>query len=90
VCEHATVVWFEPWDELARAELTLRLGHGQRRLATRVLLADGRVLEQINPGLPDLENDWREVDRYSDLDGALAHLIREGWSVRRAERLPSR
>lgn len=77
------MVWFESWDVLARAEITLRLGHGQRRLATRVFLADGRVLEQINPGLPDLDNDWHEIDRFDQLDRAVDQLAHEGWSVER-------
>ncbi len=77
------MVWFENWDVLARAEMTLTIGHGQRRLATRVLLVDGRVLEQINPGLPDLENDWVEIDRFADLAATLDDLRRKGWSLRR-------
>ncbi|MDE3097124.1 MAG: hypothetical protein KGK07_14140 [Chloroflexota bacterium] len=78
------VVW-SPWDELARAELTLTFAHGERKLATRVLLADGRILQQINPGLPDLENAWHETARFTSLDDAVAELRREGWSVRRAD-----
>ncbi len=84
------MVWFENWDVLARAEMTLTIAHGERRLATRVLLVDGRVLEQINPGLPDLENDWHEVERFADLGTTLAELRRDGWSVRRSVGLPLR
>lgn len=69
------------WRVLARAEVTRRLAHGDRYLETRLFLADGRVMEQVNPGLPDLENDWREVGRYADLRSALDQLRRAGWQV---------
>lgn len=72
-----------PWNVLARAEMTRRLAHGDRYLETRLFLADGRVMEQVNPGVPDLENDWREVGRFTDLRSALRDLRRQGWAIDR-------
>lgn len=71
-----------PWRVVARAELTKTLTHGDRCLETRVFLADGRIMEQVNTGVPDLENDWREVGRYRDLRATLRGLRREGWGIR--------
>jgi hypothetical protein len=64
-----------------RAELTKSIGHGTAYLLTRLYLADGTILEQVNPGLPDLENDWKAVGSEADLAGAAERLTREGWSV---------
>ncbi len=69
------------WDVLARAEVTRRIAHGDRYLVTRLFLADGRVMQQTNPGMPDLEDRWHEVGRFRELDSALRKLRREGWSV---------
>jgi hypothetical protein len=71
-----------PWHVLARAEVTKTLAHGDRYLETRVFLADGRIMEQVNPGQPDLENDWREVGRYKDLRATLRQMRRDGWAIR--------
>jgi hypothetical protein len=68
---------------LARAEMTRTVAHGERYLVTRLLLANGRVVQQLNPGLPDLENDWREVGHFDDLGAELAQLRRAGWAIRR-------
>lgn len=76
------------WNEAARAEMTLTIAHGARELRTRVLLRDGRVLEQVNPGLPDLEDRWHEVGHFDDLDAMIGSLQREGWVVRRTDRRP--
>lgn len=70
-----------PWRVLARAEVTKTLAHGERYLETRVFLGDGRILEQIDPGVPDIENGWREIGRSTDLGGTLRRLRREGWEV---------
>lgn len=70
-----------PWRVVARAEVTKTLAHGDRYLETRVFLADGRIMEQVNTGVPDLENDWREVGRYKDLRAALRQLRRDGWDI---------
>jgi hypothetical protein len=40
-----------------RAEITKSIGPGTAYLLTRLCLADGTILEQTNPGLPDVEND---------------------------------
>ena len=66
-----------------RAEITKSLGPGTAYLLTRLYLVDGTVLEQTNPGLPDVENDWKTVGRDTDLDAAVARLTREGWTVTR-------
>lgn len=70
-----------PWRVLARAEVTRTLAHGDRYLETRVFLADGRVMEQVNTGVPDLENDWREIGRFKDLNASLRQLRRDGWQI---------
>jgi len=64
-----------------RAELTKSVGPGTAYLLTRLYLADGTVLEQTNPGLPDLENDWRTVGTEEDLTGVAERLRRESWAV---------
>ena len=66
---------------LLRAELTKSIGPGTAYLLTRLYLADGTILEQTNPGLPDVENDWKAVGRETDLGGVAARLRREGWRV---------
>jgi len=64
-----------------RAELTKSIGPGAAYLLTRLYLADGTILEQTNPGLPDLENDWKPVGRESDMANLAARLRQEGWLV---------
>ena len=64
-----------------RAEITKSIGPGTAYLLTRLYLADGTVLEQTNPGLPDLENGWTEAGREMDLPGVAERLTREGWAV---------
>ena len=64
-----------------RAELTKSIGPGAAYLLTRLYLADGTILEQTNPGLPDVENDWKTAGRESDLAGAAARLRHDGWRV---------
>lgn len=76
--------WFA-WDEVARGEMTLTVAHGERELRTRILLRDGRMLEQHNHGLPESREEWREVGRFDDLDATLRTLRTEGWVVRRAD-----
>lgn len=70
-----------PWNVVARAEMTRRLAHGDRYLETRLFLGDGRIMEQVNPGVPDLDDDWREVGRFTDLRSALSDLRRQGWTI---------
>ena len=64
-----------------RAEQTKSIGPGVAYLLTRLYLADGTILEQTNPGLPDLENDWKSVGHEADLPTAAARLRRQGWLV---------
>jgi hypothetical protein len=64
-----------------RAELTKSIGPGTAYLLTRLYLADGTILEQTNPGLPDVENDWKTVGHEDDLAGVARRLAREGWAV---------
>ena len=64
-----------------RAEVTKSVGPGAAYLLTRLYLADGTILEQTNPGIADLENDWKTMGRESDLAGVAARLRHEGWLV---------
>jgi hypothetical protein len=64
-----------------RAEVTKAIGHGTSYLLTRLYLADGTILEQTNPGVPDLENDWQRIGTEPDLAGAAERLRRLGWAV---------
>jgi hypothetical protein len=64
-----------------RAELTKSIGPGAAYLLTRLYLADGTILEQTNPGLPDVENDWKSVGREADLSTVAARLRQQGWLV---------
>jgi hypothetical protein len=64
-----------------RAEVTKAIGHGTAYLLTRLYLADGTILEQTNPGLPDLENDWKAIGTEPDLAGVAERLQRDGWLV---------
>jgi hypothetical protein len=64
-----------------RAEMTKAIGHGTAYLLTRLYLADGTVLEQRNPGVADLENDWQRIGTEPDLAGAAARLRHAGWAV---------
>ena len=69
---------------MLRAEVTKAIGHGTAYLLTRLYLADGTILEQTNPGVPDLENDdndWQRIGTEPDLAGAAQRLRREGWAV---------
>jgi hypothetical protein len=75
-----------PWRVVARAEVTKTLAHGDRYLETRLFLADGRIMEQTNPGVPDLENDWREIGRFSDLRRSIRDLRKAGWRIEYPER----
>jgi hypothetical protein len=64
-----------------RAEVTKAIGHGMSYLLTRLYLADGTILEQTNPGVADLENDWQRIGTEPDLAGAAERLRRQGWAV---------
>lgn len=64
-----------------RAEITKSVGPGTAYLLTRLYLADGAVLEQVNPGLPDLETGWKTAGHEADLTAVAERLRREGWTV---------
>jgi hypothetical protein len=66
---------------LLRAHQLRSLGTGQRWLVEREWLSDGRVVERINEGKPLLENDWREVARWSDLDDERARARSTAWEI---------
>ena len=63
-----------------RAEITKSVGR-TAYLLTRLYLADGAVLEQVNPGLPDLETGWETAGHEVDLTTVAERLRREGWTV---------
>lgn len=65
-----------------RAEVTRVIGPGTRYLVTREYRADGTIREQVDPGRPDPEGDWRVIGREPDLAGAPDRLRRSGWLVR--------
>jgi len=64
-----------------RAEITKSVGPGSAYLLTRLYLADGVVLEQVNPGLPDLETGWKTAGHEIDLTTVAERLRHEGWTV---------
>lgn len=64
-----------------RAEITKSIGPGTAYLLTRLYLKDGTILEQANPGVLDLDNDWKPIGTETDLGTARERLVREGWSV---------
>ena len=65
-----------------RAEITKSVGPGTAYVLTRLYLADGTILEQLNPGLLDLENGWKPAGHEPDLAGVEDRLRRGGWAVR--------
>ena len=64
-----------------RAEITKSVGPGTAYLLTRLYLADGEVLEQLNPGLPDIETGWTTAGQEVDLTTVAERLRRDGWTV---------
>ena len=64
-----------------RAEITKSIGPGTAYLLTRLYLVDGTILEQVNPGVPDLDTGWVEIGHEADLPGVPARLVRDGWVV---------
>ncbi len=61
--------------------MTKTVGPGTAYLLTRLYLRDGTILEQTNPGVPDGEEDWKQIGTEPDLPGVAARLVREGWLV---------
>jgi len=64
-----------------RAEITKSIGPGTAYLLTRLYLADGTILEQTNPGLPDVDNDWKTIGHEDDLAGVAGRLAHAGWAI---------
>ncbi len=57
------------------------VGPGQRWLVEREWLADGRVMQRVNAGVPDKEDDWREIGRWRDLDLERNAAAAQGWEI---------
>jgi hypothetical protein len=57
------------------------IGPGQRWLVELELLADGRVLERLNPGTPEPLEEWKEIGRWTDLADERARFRRDGWEL---------
>ena len=64
-----------------RAHQLRSIGPGQRWLVEREWLDDGRVMQRVNEGRPVVENEWREADRWSDLDAERMRLRTEGREI---------
>jgi hypothetical protein len=64
-----------------RAHQLRKIGHGQQWLVEREWLSDGRVLHRVNEGRADVEDEWKQIGRWSDLDAERATLAREGWEL---------
>jgi hypothetical protein len=63
------------------AHQTRSIGAGQRYLMEREWLADGRVMQRINEGLPDAFHEWKQIGRWRDLDAERAALRSQGWEI---------
>ena len=68
-----------------RAEITKSIGPGTAYLLTRRYLADGTILEQLNPGLPEGGTEWRTAGHEDDLGSVADRLRRDGWTVPEAQ-----
>lgn len=66
---------------LLRAHQLRSIGHGQRWLVEREYTSDGWIRQRVNEGRPDVEDKWREIGRWSDLDVERHRLLREGWEI---------
>ena len=64
-----------------RAEITKSIGPGAAYLLTRHYLADGTILEQMNPGVLDDETGWQTAGHEDDLGSVADRLRRDGWTV---------
>lgn len=67
---------------LVCAKVTRSLGAGQRYLVTRKYQSDGRILQQVNPGVPS-PTDWKVIGRVDDLDAEITLLRSQGWEIER-------
>lgn len=64
-----------------RAHQLRSVGPGQRWLVERERLADGRVMQRVNEGVADKEDDWREIGRWRDLDLERDAVAAQGWEI---------
>lgn len=64
-----------------RAHQSRKIGHGQSYLVEREWRSDGRVMQRMNEGRPDVEDEWKQLGRWSDLDAERAKIAREGWEL---------
>ena len=64
-----------------RAHQARKIGPGQIYLIEREWLSDGRVMQRTNDGRPDVEDEWKQIGRWTELDGERANLARQGWEV---------
>jgi len=66
---------------ILRAHQLRSVGPGQKWLVEREWLSNGRVMQRTNDGRPDVEDEWKQIGRWSDLDSERAKLAREGWEL---------
>ena len=64
---------------LFRAHQLRKIGHGQMYLVEREWLSDGRVMQRTNEGRPDIEDEWKQIRHWSDLEAERANTARAGW-----------
>ena len=64
-----------------RAHQLKSVGPGQRYLMEREWRSDGRVMQRVNAGQPVMEDDWREIGRWRDLDVERRALGDQGWEI---------
>jgi hypothetical protein len=50
-------------------------------LVEREWLSDGRVMQRTNDGRPDVEAEWKQIGRWSDIDAERAAIARQGWEL---------
>ena len=66
---------------LLRAHQLRSIGAGQRWLVEREYANDGWIRQRMNEGRPDVEDEWKEIGRWSDLGAERAKLLAEGWKI---------
>ena len=64
-----------------RAHQLRSVGPGQRWLVEREWRTDGRVMQRTNEGRPDVEDEWKQIGRWSDLERERAAIARGGWEL---------
>jgi hypothetical protein len=66
---------------LLRAHQLKSLGPGQKYLVEREWRSDGRVMQRVNEGRADLEDDWKAIGRWRDLDAERRAVASQGWAL---------